>query len=182
MSKTNSTTPELAWEHAVHDIPEAGLSARREAVPEELATLASALDLIACSTLQAEYTITPTLDGRYRVSGRLNAQIAQACVVTLDPIEATIEESFDVAFWPQQDMPTPESGAVDLDDEAEPEPIVAGQIAVGRVVFEHLAAALDPYPRKPGAVMDWQPAAAPGAGPGKPESPFAVLASLKTKS
>jgi len=59
--------------------------------------------------------------------------------------------------------------------------IVAGQIAVGRVVFESLAATIDPFPRKPDAVLDWQspdPADAPG---GKTENPFAVLANLKTK-
>ena len=76
--------------------------------------------------------------------------------MTLEPVDSTIEESFDVTFWPQEDMPAPASGEVDLDEEADPEPIVAGQIAVGRVVFECLAAAIDPFPRKPDATLDWQ--------------------------
>ena len=79
-------------------------------------------------------------------------------------------------------MPAPRGGEVDLDEEPEPEPIVAGQIDVGRVVFECLAAAIDPFPRKPDATLDCAlVAAAPRAPAGKPESPFAVLANIKTK-
>jgi uncharacterized metal-binding protein YceD (DUF177 family) len=181
MTRTTSTTAELAWDHAVQDIPESGLSVQREAAPDELARIAQALDLIACTSLQTEYAIAPTTGGHYQLSGRLRAEVRQACVVTLEPIDSTIEEAFEAVFWPQEDMPTPESGELAIDDEPEREPIVAGQIAVGRVVFESLAAATDPFPRKPGAVLDWQsptPADAPGS---KPDSPFAVLANLKTK-
>ena len=181
MTRKTSTTAELAWDHAVHDIPESGLSAQREATPDELARIARALDLIACTSLKTEYAIAPTVGGHYRLSGRLRAEVSQACVVTLEPIDSTIEEAFEAVFWPQEHMPAPESGELVVDDEPEREPIVAGQIAVGRVVFESLAAAIDPFPRKPGAVLDWQspaPADAPGS---KPESPFAVLANLKPK-
>ena len=102
-------------------------------------------------------------------------------MVTLEPIDSTIEEAFEAVFWPQEHMPAPENGELALDDEPEREPIIAGQIAVGRVVFESLAAALDPFPRKPGAVLDWQPQVSTGAAGDKPASPFAVLANLKPK-
>jgi hypothetical protein len=170
-----------AWDHATRDIPQSGLTRQREAAPDELASIAGTLDLIACNSLRADYTITPGVDGRYRLSGRLRTEVIQACVVTLEPIVNSIEESFDVTFWPQEDIPTPVSGAVDLDDEPEPEPIVAGQLAVGRVVFESLAAAIDPFPRKPGASLDRQETAPPGASESRPESPFAVLANIKPK-
>jgi uncharacterized metal-binding protein YceD (DUF177 family) len=181
MTRKTSTTTELAWDHAVHDIPDSGLSTQREATPDELARIAQALDLIACRSLKTEYAIAPTVGGHYRLSGGLRAEVSQACVVTLEPIDSTIEEAFEAVFWPQEQMPAPESGELVVDDEPEREAIVAGQIAVGRVVFESLAAAIDPFPRKPDAVLDWQsptPTDTPG---GKPENPFAVLANLKTK-
>ena len=181
MTRITSTTSELAWDQAIHDIPQSGLSAEREATPDELARIARALDLIACTGLNVEYAIAPTLDGRYRLSGRFRAEITQTCVVTLEPIGSTVEEDFEATFWPQEDMPAPGSGELAIDDEPEPEPIVAGQIAVGRVVFESLATATNPFPRKPGAVLAWHaptPAEAPGS---KPENPFAILANLKTK-
>jgi uncharacterized metal-binding protein YceD (DUF177 family) len=174
--------PELAWDHAAEDIPKTGLAARRSASLEELARVATSLDLASCRVLQADYRIDPSAGGRYRLSGRLHAGVTQMCVVTLDPIDSTIEEDFVAVFWPEEELPEPESGEVAIDEEGEREPIIAGRIGVGRVVFESLAAALDPFPRKPDAVLDWQPPASQEGEGGKPDSPFSVLANLKTKS
>jgi hypothetical protein len=124
----------------------------------------------------------PSALGRYRVSGTLHADIAQACVVTLDPVDSAIDESFDVTFWPEQDMPAPSGGALDIDEEPDPEPIVAGHIAVGRVVFECLAAAIDPFPRLPDAELERRTAAGAEASAGASDSPFAVLANIKPKA
>ena len=181
MTRKTGTTAELVWEHATHDIPQSALPREREAAPDERERVARALELIACARLTAAYTIAPTVDGRFRLSGRLRAEITQACVVTLEPVESVVEDSFDVTFWPEEDMPAPRSGAVDLEEELDPEPIVAGQVDVGRVVFECLAAAIDPFPRKEGATLDRRAAAPAKDEAGKPESPFAVLANIKTR-
>ena len=104
--------------------------------------------------------------GTIGCAGTLRAQVEQACVVTLEPVASAIDETFDVAFWPEEDMPRArERRARPGRRAADPEPIVAGQIAVGRVVFECLAGAIDPFPRKPDATLDWRaPPAAAGAG------------------
>jgi uncharacterized protein DUF177 involved in 23S rRNA accumulation len=170
------------WEHATHEVPEAGLTREREASTEELADLARALDLLACRSLRATYSIVPTIDGRYRLSGTLRADISQACVVTLDPVDCTLEETFEATFWPQEDMPAPRGGEVGLDEEPDPEPIVAGQIAVGRMVFECLASAIDPFPRRPDAILDRHSAVAANATESPPEGPFAALANIKPKA
>lgn len=175
-------TAELRWDHPVRDIPESGMALERQATAEERAGLARALDLMACDALSAEYAVKPSADGRYRVSGRLRADVVQACVVTLEPVASSLEEEFDVTFWPEERMPVPEGGAVDLDDEPEPEPIVGGQLAVGRIVFECLAAALDPFPRAPDAALDRHEAAPQSSGAGAPSSPFAVLAKIRPKA
>jgi uncharacterized metal-binding protein YceD (DUF177 family) len=177
-----SASPELAWSHLAQDIPQTGLSEVREATPDERARVSDALDLVACASLQAQYMITPTAGGCYRLAGRIRAQISQTCVVSLESVDSTIEESFEAVFWPQDRMPEPEKGELAIDDEPEREAIVAGQIAVGRVVFESLAAALDPFPRKPGAALDWQEAPSADSAGDKAANPFAVLANLKPKS
>lgn len=169
---------ELVWDHPASDVPERGLNATRVATADEREAVARVLGLLSCPSLEASYVITPSGAGHYRLSGKLRAQVEQACVVTLDPVISAIEEDFQAAFWPEEDIAPPQGGVLDLDEAAEPQPIVGNQIAVGRVVLECLAESLNPYPRKPGAEFDWQDAA--GAG-GKPESPFAVLANLKTK-
>jgi uncharacterized metal-binding protein YceD (DUF177 family) len=62
-----------------------------------------------------------------------------------------------------------------------PEVAVGGRIDLGEIAVVHLALALDPYPRAPGAAFD---AKAWGVEPEKDEkpttvSPFAALAKLK---
>jgi hypothetical protein len=172
---------ELAWDHAVLDIPDSGLSSVRRAEPDELERVARALELTSCSSLTATYTLMPTGGGRFRLSGRLQASLQQACVVTLEPVAEEIDEPFDAAFWPEADIPPRASGEIDLDDEPEIEPIVAGQIQVGRVVFECLAGAIDPFPRLADAALERVAASPKGSQDGKPESPFAVLAKIKEK-
>lgn len=181
MKNEQSKMTELTWEHPTSEVPETGLSVTRAAAPDELEAVARALDLVACESLEVSYTIAPAGAGRYALSGTVRAKVAQTCVVTLDPVAGTIEESVQAEFWADEDIPPPRGGVLDLDETTEPQPIVGGQIAVGRIVFECLAESLDPYPRKPGATFDWQQPVPEGAAAGTADSPFAVLAKIKTE-
>ena len=100
------TTAPLAWDHAVHDIPDRGLSTVRQATPDELAAIARALDLVACTSLRADVHHC-AYPGRALPSHRAGCapRCTQACVVTLEPVASTIEEAFEAAFWPAEDMP-----------------------------------------------------------------------------
>jgi hypothetical protein len=170
---------ELAWEHAVQDIPEAGLAVERAASPEEREAVARALELVACRSLTARYRVTPGGGGHLHVSGTVEAEVEQTCVVTLQPLVNRVADSFSVDYWPEgTDMPEPAGGAVDMHDEADLEPIVAGRIEIGRVIFECLAGAIDLFPRKPG--VTFEPSTAAPAG-GESDSPFAALAKIKNK-
>jgi len=171
---------ELSWEHAVRDIPEAGLTVERSATQEEREAVARSLDLIACTSLTAHYAIAPRTGGHFGLTGKLNARVEQACVVTLEPLTNDIAESFTVDYWPETDLPARSGGVIDMHDEPDLEPIVAGRIGVGRVVFECLAGAIDLFPRKPGVALESQPSSPEGAA-GKPASPFAALAKIKNK-
>jgi hypothetical protein len=172
-------TVELAWEHTIQDIPESGLAVERSASEEEREAIARSLDLIACTFLTARYGIAPRTEGHFRLTGTLQARVEQACVVTLESLSNDIAESFSVDYWPETELPAPEGGAVDLNDEPDLEPIVGGRIAVGRVVFECLAGAIDLFPRKPGATFE--PPQPEAGDSGRPESPFAALAKIKTR-
>jgi hypothetical protein len=171
---------ELSWDHAVADIPAAGLTVERTAEPGERDRIARALDLTACSRLVAAYSITPSGSGRYRLRGTLTCDVEQACGVTLEPVASTIAERLDVPFWPADEIPPPKSGEVDLEGEEDPEPIIEGRIAVGRLVYECLAAAIEPFPRRPEATLELSATDADEAR-GTAEGPFAVLAELQKK-
>ena len=173
-------TRPLDWSHATADIPGHGLRVDRTASEEECALLAAALEVPACERLEVRYEIEPLPQGRYLAKGQSTAVLEQRCVVTLAPVAARIEEPFEIEFWPTEQLAgsspkAPERNVLALDD---PEPIENHRVAIGRVVFELVAAALDPYPRASGAEFDWVESRPESGGP-EQGSPFAALAKWK---
>jgi hypothetical protein len=173
-------TEVLDWDHAALDIPEAGLVAERAATPEERKDIARTLEIVACTSLLANYTISPRSEGHFRLSGTLTARVEQTCVVTLEPLTNDISESYSVDFWPERELPVPEGGLVDVHDEPDMEPILAGRIEAGRIIFECLAGAIDLFPRKPGATFEHPSDSTDAAGSEK-SGPFAALAKIRQK-
>ena len=169
---------ELGWEHEVQDIPEAGLAVERSASPEELDAIARTLDLLGCTSLVARYVLTPRGRGHVHLAGTLEAQVEQNCVVTLEPLLNGVSADFQVDYWPETELPGPSGGGVGIGGEADLEPIVAGRIEVGRVIFQALANAIDLFPRKPG--VTFEPPSE--VGDDRSESPFSALAKMKDKS
>lgn len=170
----------LNWNLAVGGVSAARREVRREATAEEQAAVAAALDLLGCERLEAVYTVRPTARGRYTLAGRIEATVTQACGVTLEPLEAALTLPLDVGFASDAAATVTDSEGEEVEVSSLPdiEPIENGVLEIGRVVFETLAAGIDPYPRKPGAAFDWEdPLQKDGNA-----NPFAVLAKLKTQT
>lgn len=167
----------LDWTHPTTEIREAGRHFERQAGAAELAMMASELGLLECSGLAARYEVRPLPGARFRVAGRVIAELVQSCVVTLEPVPQSLDEQLDVTFCPAGDIPAPSAQEREILSEPDIEPYSDGRIEVGRVIFELLASAIDPYPRRQGATFDWDDAAA-GSRATEP-SPFAVLAKLR---
>lgn len=170
-------TPLSSWSHATTDIPDRGLSRERAASESERGEIASALKLISLDKLVTKYRISSISGGAWRLAGDLSADVVQPCIVSLEPVPAHLEEKFDVEFW--QDARADESGG-DLSVLQGPdiEPLEGSEVAAGRIVFETLAAALDPYPRQSDAAFNWTE---PAASDERKTSPFDVLGTLKRK-
>lgn len=170
------------WFHRTSDLPERGLEANRVATEEERAGLAAALDVLQVRHLRVRYRARAAAGQRYVVTGRLEAGVTQACIVTLEPVESEIAEDIDETFWPTEQVAALGAGAGETEALAAdaPLPIEDDRIDIGRLVYEVMATALDPYPRRPDAAFD-----ADAAGVGKRDSadhPFAALARLKDKT
>lgn len=165
----------LDWTHSIGDIPEAGLAAVRHAPPAALAEIAAALDLLSCDRLTARYEVKPLPQGRYLLAGTLEASVTQPCVVTLEPVETLVTESFEVEFRPglPEAAGIPEFDALEARDI---EPLEGESLPVGRIVYDHLASAIPAYPRKEGIAFEPPPAP---KEPEPPAGPFSVLESLK---
>ena len=173
----------LDWMDETRDLGVVGRAVTRTASVEDRRRVAEALELLACDSLVFDYTIKAIADGRYRIKGRLKADVTQACVVSLDPVAETIAEDVSVDFWPEHLLAERlADGERSILGETDPEPIgPMGRIESGRIAFEFLSAALDPYPRKDGAEFQYG---------GTPEDiaaeasahPFAALAKLKREN
>jgi len=169
----------LPWTHAIADMPASSRSYSREATPEECAAIAADLGLLACHKIQADYTIRAAGGGRYKLTGSVAARITQSCVVTLEPIDASPTLPIDVEFSPEANAPPKAKDDEDVEISTLPdlEPIENACLDAGRVVYETLAAGIDPFPKKPDAAFAWDD---PRAKESK-VNPFAVLATLKPK-
>jgi uncharacterized metal-binding protein YceD (DUF177 family) len=163
----------------VTQIPERGLHRDLEADQATRAAMAEAADVRELLSARASFDLTPQSGGRVHVKGLVQARIGQTCVVTLDPIENDIDEEVDLIFAPPEQIPelaetADDEGGVAIEMEDPPEPIENGIIDLGRLATDALYLAIDPYPRKPGAVFAPQVAAADPA-----DHPFAALKELQ---
>ena len=183
MSKTGTTDKPDPWrvQIAVAQIPETGLHRDIEADQTVRDAVADVGGLRKVLLVQASLDVTPERGGRFHVAGRVLARIGQTCVVTLEEIENDIDEPVDLVFVPSEQMPEMAAlidEAEDSDEEVPdpPEPIENGLIDLGRVATDALFLAVDPYPRKPGAVFE------PVVETADPEDhPFAALKALKAE-
>lgn len=152
---------------------------RIEATAEERARLAAALDLVEVSGLSAQFDLHRDSQGEIHLDGRVQAEIAQNCIVSLEPVRQVIDEPIQVRLIETgtggEARRSGGGAAVDIDPTLEdpPEVFTGPVIDLGGLAVEHLILAIDPYPRAPGAVLPENPAE---EGPNSQDSPFAVLA------
>jgi uncharacterized metal-binding protein YceD (DUF177 family) len=150
---------------------------------DERAALATRFDLIAIDRLDATYALRRDTMG-IRATGHLSAAVTQACVVTGDPVPATVEEDFDLRF-----VSGPGEGPDEVElseDECDTVFYTGAAIDLGEAAAETLALALDPFPRSPAAaevlkqvgVLSEEDAEAVLE---EKANPFGALAALKDK-
>ncbi len=145
--------PVLCHGFAAARATERGTPVRISVGPEELRALAAAYDLVAVGRLEAEMTVRPWRGSRgLIVEGDLEADLAQACIVSLEPVPARIAASF------RQDPPDSWNGR---------------EIDLGALVEEEFVLNLDPYPRKPDAAF--KATDVPESPDEPPGGPFAGL-------
>jgi uncharacterized metal-binding protein YceD (DUF177 family) len=161
----------------VAQIPDGGLHREIEADAAARAAMAEIAGVRDIAAVRAAFDLSHRSGGRVHVAGRVQAKVGQTCVVTLEPIESEIDEEVDLLFASSDEI----AAQTDVDDDDgesavpdAPEPIENGMIDLGRLATDVLFLAIDPYPRKQGAVFEPQVAAV------DPEDhPFAALKALQ---
>lgn len=171
---------------AIDQIGDVGLTRDLAASNSERAALAERFSLRAIASLHATvHLVKAGRDGSVRMRATFTADVVQTCVFTLEPVAASLQDSFEILFAPDNSV----DGDVQVspDDEVDPEPLPDEAIDVGEVIAQHLGLNLDPYPRCPDVVFspeeisdESRNRAEEDAGSPARESPFAVLRNLKS--
>ena len=141
-------------------LPQKGMPVVIEADANQRAQLAEEHGLLSVGRYRADLLVAPWKRHGVRVSGTVEADIVQECVVTLDPMEASISEEVAAVFLPEDSKLGREGfhqgGEIllDADGPDSPETFSGDTIDVGTLAEEFFALAVDPYPRKPGASVE----------------------------
>lgn len=148
----------------------------------ERAATAQWAELASLDRLTARVTLLRKGANRYLYSAEYEADLAQNCVITLDPVPAKLAGIFEREFRvPDHANARRKRAPVEVDqpvslDEDEPEMLESHILDLAAPVLEEMVLNLDPYPKAPGAVFAPEPEPAD-----KADNPFAVLQRLKDK-
>ena len=173
--------------------PDAGIAVDLAADASERRALARRFGLLELPSLRVEGRLERGDDSQeLRFRGWLEAEVVQACVVTLEPVPATIRQPVERRYRkaeagadPGAASPPHHIWAPDGDEDEVEVDLVSGRtIDLGEAMAEELALALDPYPRAADAddlvLRDLGPNISVGAEQ-PAESPFAALRQLAEK-
>jgi uncharacterized metal-binding protein YceD (DUF177 family) len=168
-------TPEFSRPHRIDTIGADGRSIRVEADAAERTALAKRFDLVAIDRLEADLSLSRNGDLVF-AKGRIGAQVTQSCVATGEPVEAVIDEPFDILFSP---APSPADEEIELSaSECDTVFYSGGAIDLGEAVAETLSLSLDPWPRSPEAEAALKEA---GVKAEEEAGKFGALAGLRDK-
>jgi len=167
------------WSIPLAAIGTAGVARDFEASRAQCDQVADHLAIVACHRLSASVRLKPQASGEVAMTGRLIARITQACSVSLEPFEQEVREEIDCVFAEQpRDEPSAEDEELPILTATEYEQMEGPDVPVGRIVYETLAAGMDPFPRKPDASeeTEWSTMTAKER---EQANPFSVLRNLK---
>ena len=173
-------TAPLSHSYNLGRLGNAGDEVRIEADEAQRAAIAAMAEALSLSRFAAMVVLTKTAPDKFLLTCRLEADLTQPCVVTLEPVAAHIERAFtrELHFTgtgrrpaAENDLPLPD---LSLDEGEEIEEIESLHYDLAAPLLEEFLLALDPYPRCPG--VEFRPGEEAKA---RPESPFAALKSLK---
>jgi hypothetical protein len=150
-----------------------GLPVWLEADDEQRAALAESHGLLGVESFRIDAVVAPWQGSGIKVTGKVAAAITQACIVSLEPVPAIIDEDFEAVLVPEGSRLTrPQARdrgeiVIDADGPDMPETFSGDHVDVGALAEEFFELAIDPYPRAAGASLP----AAPAANDGGEERP-----------
>jgi uncharacterized metal-binding protein YceD (DUF177 family) len=155
--------------------------------PAERGEIAHWLGIEALDSLKAVIQLSQVSADEYAYRGHFEADVVQACVITLAPVPSHLSGEISRRFkvLPRASTRRRKSAVepsvaipaiIDLAaaDEDSPELLDSPALDLAAPLLEELSLALDPYPKAPGAAFE-----APPEPPEPADNPFAALEALK---
>lgn len=163
--KQQQSPPSPEWSYLIdeEDAGTAVIKLSLEPNAEEKSALAERLNLVSLDSLKAEIAFEKQSGGMItHITGRLEADLTQSCVVTLEPVQDHVEENFEawyadpekaVSFAKERRDRKTEKTETELEmleEWEDPEPAIEGKINLGEMVTQYLSLAINPYPHAEG--------------------------------
>src|SRR5437763_11292551 len=174
--------PPFSSTYDLSQVRENGVDVALKPSAAERAQIAAWLGIESLETFQASVRLTRTASGRYLYRGHFDADVVQACVVTLEPVPSHLSGDFERSFQLAPPVahlkrrgavePPPVTAITDLESDSQ-EILKSPVVDLAAPMLEELSLALDPYPRKAG--VSFVPPE--DAGSSK-DNPFSVLKNL----
>jgi uncharacterized metal-binding protein YceD (DUF177 family) len=160
----------------IEDVPAPGAHLTLSADAGVRNAIAAATGLLALPRFDATFDVQRHGRGGARVTGSVSADVEQTCVVTLEPVRNSVDESVDLTLTPPSATPAELEAELPPEGDDPPDPLTDGALDLGAIAVEFLLLGVDPYPRKADAVF-----VAPSDGDNGDQAahPFAALAALK---
>jgi uncharacterized metal-binding protein YceD (DUF177 family) len=145
----------------------------------ECKKLAEAFESIVFRSLRVSLRLVSLDAGvTIRLSGLLEAELVQTCVVSLEPVTSRIEATLERIYSAQEKPDDGRDITIELDSDEPFEPFSGGSINVGQAILEQLALEIDPFPRAPGIKFSGLLGGCSG-GNEEPSGQFGALSKLK---
>lgn len=147
------------------------------ATDDERAALAGFTGVSRVDLFAARIVLRKPAAYRFELDFTLEADIVQACVVSLVDVPSHIERRFtrELHFDPALKRAKERPDEDFLQEDDKPEEIDSLHYDLAAPLIEEFVLAIDPYPRAPGVAFE-----APKETQDTPENPFAVLKGLKS--
>ena len=170
MSGDTTQPIEFSFEISLDDVGGKGRTYRLTVDEAARARIAERFAIPAVHKLEGELSVSANRTS-IRVEGSLEADLTRICVASLEEMEEAVRDEFEVDFL--RSVPEYE----DEDEEIDLQEVHEGDVFdLGEFLVQQLSLAMDPFPRKEGAVS-----LAEGYAPKENDSPFAALQGLVGK-
>lgn len=191
---TQKNPPTQEWSHyfVEEELDKKPIQLNISMPKENAALVCKRLNLYAIESLDAKITLTRNpVTKVIHVKGLLNADVKQYCIITAEPVNEHIKETFEGWFVKTNNAVSFEKARRErmdlqeqdkqpmLEEYDDPEEIIDGKIDLGELVIQHFSLFLTTYPRKEGTVFDNQEESLKEEK-GMYDNPFAALKEWKS--